>query len=189
MANSFISRFAKIHKDAILPTIATKGSVGYDIYALEDTWIEPGEVKLIRTGLVAIPPDGFHFELVLRSSTPLKKEGLVLANSLGIIDRDYIGADDEIKIMILNTKKRRMNIDSNYDICGRFHTFEDKNNDEFELSIEEDFDDSSNDFYIKKGEKIAQLILRQSIVAPIQEIPISHLKNKKNRKGFGHSGD
>lgn len=104
--------FSKITEGAIFPTIATDGSVGYDLYTSEDVYIDSGNVVLVGTGIVAVPPDGYHFELVLRSSTPKKHKGLVLANSIGIIDSDYVGQKDEIKIMLLNTTPKMFFIKS-----------------------------------------------------------------------------
>ena len=77
-----------------LPVRKTKGSAGYDVEAAEDTVIpafKPGmKPTLIKTGLKAYCPEDEYYMLVNRSSNPGKK-GLVMANSLGIIDSDYYG--------------------------------------------------------------------------------------------------
>ncbi len=80
-----------------LPVRKTKNSAGYDIEAAEDTIIpafKPGQKPtLIKTGLKAYcEPDEFYM-LCNRSSNPGKK-GLVMANSVGIIDSDYYGNVD-----------------------------------------------------------------------------------------------
>ena len=46
-------------------------------------------------------PDGYFLGIFARSSTPLKR-GLMVANGVGVIDADYCGPDDEIKIQVLN---------------------------------------------------------------------------------------
>ena len=79
-------------KGIVLPERKTKYSAGYDIAAAEDTMIpvfKPGQKPvLVKTGLKAYcQPDEF-FMLFNRSSNPVKK-GLVMANSVGIIDADY----------------------------------------------------------------------------------------------------
>jgi dUTP pyrophosphatase len=51
--------------------------------------------------LVIAVPDGYFLGIFARSSTPLKR-GLMVANGVGIIDSDYCGPDDEIKIQVLN---------------------------------------------------------------------------------------
>ena len=77
-----------------LPVRKTKGSAGYDVEAAEDTVIpafKPGmKPTLIKTGLKAYCPEDEYYMLVNRRSNPGKK-GLVMANSLGIIDSDYYG--------------------------------------------------------------------------------------------------
>lgn len=80
-----------------LPERKTKNSAGYDIEAAEDTIIpafKPGmKPTLIKTGLKAYCQPNEFFMLCNRSSNPGKK-GLVMANSVGIIDKDYYGNPD-----------------------------------------------------------------------------------------------
>ncbi len=80
------------NKGINLPVRKTKYSAGYDVEAAEDCIIpafKPGQKPtLIKTGLKAYcEPDEFYM-LCNRSSNPGKK-GLVMANSVGIIDSDY----------------------------------------------------------------------------------------------------
>ena len=80
-----------------LPVRKTKNSAGYDIEAAEDTIVpafKPGQKPtLVKTGLKAYcEPDEFYM-LCNRSSNPGKR-GLVMANSVGIIDSDYYGNED-----------------------------------------------------------------------------------------------
>ena len=86
-----------------LPKRSTKYAAGYDVEAAEDTIIptfKPGvKPTLIPTGLKAYMQDDEMLCLYNRSSNP-KKKGLVLANSVGIIDKDYYGnADNDGHIM------------------------------------------------------------------------------------------
>lgn len=84
-------------KNIHLPVRKTKLSAGYDVEAAEDTVIPPFKPgmkpTLIKTGLKAYCPEDEFYMLVNRSSNPFKK-GLVLANSVGIIDSDYYGNPD-----------------------------------------------------------------------------------------------
>ena len=103
-----------IDKDINLPIRKTKNSVGYDIEAAEDTIIpsiwknifgnfskflkgdkEYLEIKptLVKTGLKSYFGEDEVLMLANRSSNPGKK-GLILANSLGIIESDYYGNPD-----------------------------------------------------------------------------------------------
>src|SRR5262245_41385274 len=63
--------------------------------------VEPGEVTLVPTGLVIEVPEGHFLGIFARSSTPLKR-GLMVANGVGVVDSDYCGPNDEIKIEVLN---------------------------------------------------------------------------------------
>ena len=80
-----------------LPERKTKYSAGYDIEAAEDVIIpsfkKGANPTLIKTGLKAYMQDDEYLMLCNRSSNP-KKKGLILANSVGIIDKDYYGNPD-----------------------------------------------------------------------------------------------
>ena len=80
-----------------IPVRKTKFAAGYDIEAAEDI-IVPSFKKgmapvLIPTGLKAYMEDDEVLYLYNRSSNP-KKKGLVLANSVGVVDKDYYGNPD-----------------------------------------------------------------------------------------------
>ena len=80
-----------------LPIRKTKYSAGYDIEAVEDTVVpsfkKGANPTLIKTGLKAYMQDDEVLLLYNRSSNP-KKKGLILANSVGVIDKDYYGNSD-----------------------------------------------------------------------------------------------
>ena len=57
--------------------------------------------RLVPTGLVIEVPEGMFLGVFARSSTPLKK-GLMVANGVGVVDSDYCGPTDEVKIPALN---------------------------------------------------------------------------------------
>jgi len=77
-----------------LPIRKTRCSAGYDIEAAEDTVIpsfKPGmKPTLVKTGIKAYFPDDEYLMLANKSSNPGKR-GLVMANSIGVIDADYYG--------------------------------------------------------------------------------------------------
>lgn len=83
--------------DLVMPIRKTKYSAGYDICAAEDCIIPPftfgSKPVLVKTGLKAYMQNDEYLMLCNRSSNPFKK-GLVLANSVGIIDADYYGNPD-----------------------------------------------------------------------------------------------
>jgi dUTP pyrophosphatase len=94
-------RIHRLSASAELPRYATDGAAGFDLAASEDTTIEPGTTGLVPTGLVIEVPAGMFLGIFARSSTPLKR-GLMVANGVGIVDADYCGATDEVKIAVLN---------------------------------------------------------------------------------------
>ena len=84
-------------KEINLPIRKTKYSAGYDMEAAEDVVIpafKPGQKPvLVKTGLKAYMQDDEVLMLYNRSSNP-KKKGLILANSVGVVDKDYYGNPD-----------------------------------------------------------------------------------------------
>lgn len=73
--------------DVKLPKRATKHSVCYDFYSPIDYTLKPNETKLIFTNIKA------KFEcdegLFLASTSGLGKNGIILANGIGIVESDY----------------------------------------------------------------------------------------------------
>lgn len=94
-------RIFRLDPRAKLPERATRCSVGCDIFALEDYTFYPGDFFLVRTGLVikAEPPIAVF---IFPRSSLYKNKKLIMPNSAGIIDFDYCGLEDEIKIPLLN---------------------------------------------------------------------------------------
>lgn len=74
----------------LLPKRETAHAAGYDLKVAETTQIEPGQIVLVPTGVKAYMQPGEVLYLYDRSSNPRKK-GLVLINSVGVIDGDYYG--------------------------------------------------------------------------------------------------
>ncbi|MBO3756875.1 dUTP diphosphatase [Streptococcus suis] len=74
----------------LLPKRETAHAAGYDLKAAESVSLDPGEIKLVPTGVKAYMQANEVLYLYDRSSNPRKK-GLVLINSVGVIDGDYYG--------------------------------------------------------------------------------------------------
>ena len=93
---SFVKRM-KDTSDLKLPERSTKKSAGYDFYAIEDVEIPPYQIGdnpfMVATGVKAEMEDDEFLMLVNRSSNPKKKK-LVMASSVGIVDCDYYGNED-----------------------------------------------------------------------------------------------
>lgn len=103
-------------KQINLPVRKTKYSAGYDIEAAEDV-VVPSFKKgmnptLVKTGLKAYMQDDEVMLLYNRSSNP-KKKGLILANSVGVIDKDYYGNldnDGHVMFAFYNIKEEDITI-------------------------------------------------------------------------------
>lgn len=91
-------KFVKVNKEAITPTQATVGSVGFDLYATENSYIMGNEIKLIPTGIAVELPIELEAQVRSRSGLALK-EKLFVVNSPGTIDSDYRG---EIQVILGN---------------------------------------------------------------------------------------
>lgn len=161
--NIYDVKVFRTHPDAILPTKKQDEDAGYDLYALEDFTIYPGERVVVRTGLVIQPPPGHHTEILLRSSMAYK-HNIMLINGVGLIDRSYSGPEDELKIMLYaaplltgNSFYRPSEVGFHYYHCIKF----------------------------KKGDRIAQLVFRKTEVFSIVEVDEAP---GLTRGGFGSTG-
>jgi dUTP pyrophosphatase len=94
-------RIRRLAPDIPLPRHESAHAAAFDLAAAGDVVVEPGRVALVPTGLVIEVPDGMFLGIFARSSTPVKR-GLIVANGVGVIDPDYCGPHDEIKVPVMN---------------------------------------------------------------------------------------
>lgn len=154
------------HPWAGIPKRATDKSFGYDLQTLQEEVFEPGEVRVVPTGLALTndlpirPNESDHYlmsdpwdlpgqegvaMLVLpRSSLPLKR-GLMVANSPGLIDADYTG---DIGIVLYNFR--------------------------------------STTVKLELGERVAQLVFVKLLLPQVVESAV--YSNRAERLGFGSTG-
>ena len=86
-------------RDLPLPTYASAGSAGLDLYAAAGPLtLSPGARALVETGLMLALPDGFEGQIRPRSGLALK-HGVTVLNGPGTIDCDYRG---EIGVLLVN---------------------------------------------------------------------------------------
>lgn len=86
----------RLHADAIVPSRAQDEDAGYDLHALEDLVIPPGQRAKIRTGIAMRVPKGTYGRLAPRSGLADKFGIDTLA---GVVDRGYRG---EVKVILVN---------------------------------------------------------------------------------------
>jgi len=91
-----------------LPPYMTEGSSGMDLFAsLErDVTLEPGQRKLIPTGIAIAIPEGFEGQVRPRSGLALRN-GIGVVNGPGTIDADYRG---EICVILINFDKETFTV-------------------------------------------------------------------------------
>ncbi|HXW07025.1 MAG TPA: dUTP diphosphatase [Vicinamibacterales bacterium] len=94
-------RVRRLRPDVRLPGYETPGAAAFDLAASADVAVPPGEVRLVPTGLVVEVPSGMFLGVFARSSTPVRR-GLMVANGVGVVDPDYCGPEDEVKIAVMN---------------------------------------------------------------------------------------
>ncbi|OGE83212.1 MAG: hypothetical protein A3B10_00945 [Candidatus Doudnabacteria bacterium RIFCSPLOWO2_01_FULL_44_21] len=102
-------KIKKLDPSVELPKYQTTESACFDLASNEDAIIQPKEIKLLGTGLVIEAPHEHFLLIAPRSSLPLKK-GLSIPQSIGIVDRDYSGPEDEIKLQVYNFTEKPVGV-------------------------------------------------------------------------------
>ncbi len=135
------------NEDLPLPTYATEGSAGMDLFAdvENEIVIKPGEIAMVPTGIAIELPPGYEAQIRPRSGLAINY-GITLLNTPGTIDSDYRG---EIKVILINLGK--------------------------------------NDFVVKRGDRIAQMIISKYTKVIWEETKELN-KTKRGEGGFGHTG-
>lgn len=130
-----------------LPSYQSEDASGMDLLAdVEDNvCLEPGERKLVATGLSMEIPSGYEAQIRPRSGLAVK-HGISMVNTPGTIDSDYRG---EIKIIMINH--------------------------------------GSETFTIKRGDRIAQMVIAPVVHAEIVEIT-ELSRTVRGGGGFGSTG-
>ncbi|MDH3324879.1 MAG: dUTP diphosphatase [Candidatus Peregrinibacteria bacterium] len=100
----------RVDKTLPLPKHETNGSFAFDLLARETTEISPQEVVLIPGNVIVKCPKNLALLILPRSST-YRKTGLIFPHSVGLIDEDYCGENDEIMIQVLNLSKETITIE------------------------------------------------------------------------------
>ncbi|MGA2715814.1 MAG: dUTP diphosphatase [Bryobacteraceae bacterium] len=101
-------RIKKLHIDAMVPRYAhgPDEDAGMDLHSVEATTLEPGETKLVATGLAIELPAGYEAQIRPRSGLALKY-AITLPNSPATIDPGYRG---EIKVILHNLGRESFQI-------------------------------------------------------------------------------
>jgi dUTP pyrophosphatase len=88
--NKQMIQFCRTRSDAVIPTRAGPDEVGYDLTLIEYERAMGANSHMFDTGISVQSPPGYFCMVVPRSS--IVKRGVILSNSVGIIDPTYTGA-------------------------------------------------------------------------------------------------
>lgn len=94
-------KIKRVDKSLPLPEYKTPGAIAFDMYSREEMKIVPKSLALLPSNFIIKTPENYGLILSARSSLA-KKKGLMLANGVGTIDRDYCGENDEILLSVYN---------------------------------------------------------------------------------------
>lgn len=153
-------KIKRLKENAVIPKYAHDYDAGFDLVATEDVIIDPGETKLIPTGLAFELPPGYELQVRPRSGITLKTK---LRVQFGTVDSAYRG---EVGVIVDNIAPNGLDIDY-YSIygCG------------FEWGA----------YLIRKGDRIAQAVIKPVEQAEFFEVD-SLSDTDRGEGGFGSSG-
>lgn len=159
-----------LHPAAVIPQYAHQGDSGFDLIAVNDVIIEPGESFKIPTGIAVELPKGYELQVRPRSGITLKTK---LRVQLGTIDSNYRG---EIGVIVDNIFPKP-NITINYalTIDGGTHQLNDN------WVVE------GNSYLIRKGERIAQAVIVPVAQATFEQVD-ELSESDRGENGFGSTG-
>ena len=133
-----------------------------DLRCAEDTYMVHGEYKIIPLGVAMKLPSGYEAIVIPRSST-FSKYGIIMANSVGLIDESYCGEKDQWGFPAICLAE--------YSPC---------------TEVDRSLDLPTDHTFIPKGARICQF----RILFHMQDLEIEYVDHLdgESRGGFGTSG-
>src|SRR5690625_4731932 len=162
--------FKRLSDEATIPTKAHHTDSGFDLYASEDVIIEPGETVIVPTGIAVELPKGFEAQARPRSGVTAKTK---LRVQLGTIDNGYKG---EIGVIVDNIA------DDPFGNTSRYLNFVDGS------EIRQDDDIPDGTYHIRKGDRIAQLVVQALPEVTAVEIEEFTEDSERGEGAFGSTG-
>ena len=157
-----------LHPEAQVPTVNYAGSdLGFDLYSIENIWLEPGMPVKVRTGIAVEGPPGYGFVLGDRSS--MAARGVTYAG--GRIDAGYRG---ELLVCLINVNQPQYQLRTTTDTEGRLTSATLERSD---VRVE-----------IRKGDKIAQMSPFQAMTHYELTVVEELSQSTRAERGFGSSG-
>lgn len=168
-ANVYEIRVKKLHPDAVIPTKAHADDAGFDLVAVEDVIIEPGETVLVRTGLAFELPKGFEMQVRPRSGVTLRTK---LRVQLGTIDSNYRG---EVGVIVDN-----LNVVEGGETCGYYRL-------DNVFYLDHCIKAVKGSYFIRKGDRIAQAVIQH--LPAVEMVEVEELsESERGDGGFGSTG-
>ena len=160
-------RVKRVNPDAPIPTKAHPTDAAYDLCAMKDVTLRPGEYKMVGSGLAFSIPQGWCGVVYPRSGLGCK--GLVLKNTAGIIDAHYRG---EVMLPLYNNNPLGIWKRIKRYICYRLYDM---------------VDEPVGTIHVRKGDRVAQMrieLVPESTMLEVDELD----ETDRNQGGFGSSG-
>lgn len=175
-----ILNVVRLDETAKLPEKAHNGDAGFDLFALEDTFLYPNETKVIPTGIGVEIPYGYFGDLTGKSGLTAKTQ---LRVQRGIIDHGYTG-----EVGVICTNQQSWKYDDN--LFNRMLGDREEGVSVDDVITDHLIDmDESQRIKIKKGQKIAQLIIAPCMAqANVVERKNFSTDTERGDGGFGSTG-
>ena len=169
----------RCREGARLPAYMREGDAGMDVCAAEDVSIIPGQTVLVPTGLKFAIPPGYEMQVRPRSGLSLRT-ALRIPNSPGTIDSGY---RDEVGIIMTNVNlpANVKGIDDIMEVEKHTQSFPEK-------GLGDPPADCPCVYKIKKGDRIAQLVLKTAPVADLVEVGDISGYGVDRKGGLGSTG-
>lgn len=189
-------KFKRLHPDAKIPQYATEMSAGFDLVAVEDVIIAPGETAKVPLGFAVQIPPGYEIQIRPRSGVTLKTK---LRVNLGTIDADYRGeigvitdniaqplmtawySETDGYVVTSESKGYLLTLDS--DLERVYY----EGPDETTIPLEMGWWREDKTYLVRKGDRIAQGVVVEVSRASFEEVAELD-DSERGEGGFGHSG-
>jgi dUTP pyrophosphatase len=192
--NNVQVKVKKLHPDAVIPKYSYVNDAGFDLVAVEDVIIAPGETKKVPIGLAFAIPPGYELQIRPRSGIS-RKTKLRVSNAPGTVDAGYRG---EVCVLVDNIASIELTLDNDCDIDGEllgyvlatemYHTAKTVDGKQIsirELAIPDAVPEET--YIIRKGDRIAQ-----GVIAPVYQAQFEMVdeldETERGTGGFGSTG-
>lgn len=163
-------KIKRLHPAAVIPAYAKPGDSGFDLVAVEDVIIAPGETALVPTGLAFEIPFGYEMQVRPRSGISLRTK-LRVANSPGTIDAGFRG---EVAVIIDNIAPEGNDFSEwACNVSGELY------------GLDDEYEDGT--YIIRAGNKIAQ-----GVITPVERSTFEETdeltETERGAGGYGSTG-